>query len=302
MSSRSSARGKAELNMSALTKFTAPTGHDLNAITYKDQPCWIAQEIGQVLEYSSNGSKLTNKITQDWASEMIEGVDYHKIEGQELAELRDAMSQFASPESGDANLIGPKTRHLLLLTEQGIHLACIKSNKPVGVQLRRWLASEVLPSLRQTGTYTAPSADATLALQRERRLSRELELEDRKWQASALSSLLDSLEGGAIDPLVLDAYRVVAVEIATGRQLGALKPAAPEGVWMSPTEIAGDLGSTAAMVGIVISALGLRDGNHSRKVLGKAKGHDRTITTYIYDDEAFGLIREELIRRGKIAA
>lgn len=301
MSSRSSARGKAELGMSALTKFTSPTGHDLTTLHYKGQPCWIAQEIGQVLEYSSNGSKLTNKITQDWASEMIEGEDYHKLEGEELAEIKAALDQLP-PESGGSSPVHPYARNLLLLTEQGVYLACIKTNKPAGITLRRWLASEVLPALRATGTYTAPSADATLALQRERRLSRELELEERKWQASALSSLLDTLEGGDIDPLVLDAYRVVAVEIATGRQLGALKPAAPEGVWMSPTEIAGDLGSTAAMVGIVVSALGLRDGNHSRKVLGKAKGHDRTITTYIYDAEAVALIREELIRRGKIAA
>ncbi len=66
------------------------------------------------------------------------------IEGDELAELREVMSHFASPDSGDANfvgpesgpanLIGPKVRNLLLWTEQGVYLACIKSDKPVGVQ------------------------------------------------------------------------------------------------------------------------------------------------------------------------
>ena len=285
--------------MSALTKFTAPTGHTLTTVHYKGQPCWIAQEIGQVLEYSKNGSRLSEQITQDWSGEAIEGVDFFKVEGEELAEIKAVLEQL-SPDSGDSQP-GPRTRHLLLLTEQGVFLACLKTNKPAGITLRRWLASEVLPALRQTGTYTAPIAEPTLELERERRLARKLELEDRKWQASALSSLLDTLEGGDIDPLVIRSYRVSVAEIATGKQLGALKPAAPEGVWMSPTEIASKLGSTAAMVGIVVSALGLRDGKHSRKVLGKAKGHDRTVSTYLYDDVGFGMIREELVRRDKIA-
>lgn len=211
--------------MSALTKFTAPTGQELTAITYKGQPCWIAQEIGQVLEYSKNGSRLSEKITSDWSEEVIEGEDYYKIEGAELANIKVMLDQLP-PESGGSQP-GLRSRHLLLLSEQGVYLACIKSNKPAGVALRRWLASEVLPALRATGSYIAPSADAMLALQRERRLSRQLALEDRQWQASALSSLLDSLEGEDIDPNVIRSYRVSVAEIATGQQLGALKPPAP---------------------------------------------------------------------------
>lgn len=285
--------------MSALTKFTAPTGQELTAITYKGQPCWIAQEIGQALEYSANGSKLVNKITQDWSGEMFEGVDYYKIEGEELATIK-AMLGDDPPDSGGSSSLAPKVARLLLLTEQGVFLACIKTNKPAGITLRRWLASEVLPALRATGTYTAPIAEPTLARKREERLTRKQELEERKYQADALATLVDRLEG-RVDAVVLDAYRVVAVEIATGRQLGALKPAAPEGVWMSPTEIATDLGTSVAMVGKVISHLGLRSGGpHARKIINKAQHSARTVESWLYDDEWVELIREELVRRDKI--
>ncbi len=142
----------------------SPTGHDLTTLRYKGQPCWLAQEIGQVLGYSANGSKLVNKITQDWSNELLNSEDFFKIEGEELAELREAMSHFATPESGAANPLNAKTRSLLLLTEQGVYLACIKSNKPAGVLLRRWLASEVLPALRR-GEQLPGSTPPPIALE-----------------------------------------------------------------------------------------------------------------------------------------
>ncbi len=119
--------------------------------------------------------------------------------------------------------------------------------------------------------------------------------------ASALTGMVDRLEG-RVAPDVLDAYRVVAAEGLTGLQLGALKPSAPEGRWRSPTEIAGDLGTSAAMVGRVITALELKGGEHARSIINKSPHSDRTMESWLYDDEATELIRAELERRGKVPA
>lgn len=135
----------------------APTGHTLTTLYYRGKLCWIAQEIGQALGYSKNGSRLSEKIASEWAEEVIEGEDFFKVEGEELAGLRAMLADDPTDSVGSSPL-NPKTARLLLLTEQGTYLACIKSNKPAGVQLRRWLVSEVLPALRATGSYTTAKA------------------------------------------------------------------------------------------------------------------------------------------------
>lgn len=142
--------------MNTIQTFKAPTGHSLTTIAYKGQPCWIAQEVGAALGYSANGSKLVNKITQDWSDEFIEGVDCFKLESEDLADLRRSLKAL-SPESGDRAL--PRNaRNLLLLTREGFYLSCLKTNKPIGVQLRRWLASEVLPAMERGEFAGAPAS------------------------------------------------------------------------------------------------------------------------------------------------
>jgi len=128
----------------AIQTFRAPTGHDLTTITYKGEPCWIAQEVGVALGYSKGGSRLAEKFTREWSAETIEGVDFFKVVGEDLADLKCTLR--LTHETG-VSPIGSRTPNLLLLTREGFYLACMKTNKPIGVQLRRWLASEVLPAL-----------------------------------------------------------------------------------------------------------------------------------------------------------
>jgi prophage antirepressor-like protein len=41
---------------------------------------------------------------------------------------------------------------MLVCFEPGVYMARTKTNKPAGKRLRRWLVSEVLPQLRETGS------------------------------------------------------------------------------------------------------------------------------------------------------
>jgi len=138
----------------AIHTLKTPSGHTLTTITYRGEPCWIAQEVGAALGYAQNGKRLSTKITGAWSNEAIEGVDFWRIEGDELADLKRALVQLdTDPVSSP---VGANTKSLILLTERGIWLACLKTNKPAGVELRRWLASEVLPALRRGELVTPP--------------------------------------------------------------------------------------------------------------------------------------------------
>ncbi len=102
-------------------------------------------------------------------------------------------------------------------------------------------------------------------------------------------------ELGTIGDELRSTFEVVAAEIATGRNLAMLKPAT-EDDWQSPSEIASRLGVTANRVGRTITALELR-GNKpglARAVLNKAKGHDKTVTSYLYSPVAVVLIEARL--------
>lgn len=49
-------------------------------------------------------------------------------------------------------------QEMLVLTEQGMYFFLNRSDKPKALPLQKWVAGEVLPSIRQTGGYALPHA------------------------------------------------------------------------------------------------------------------------------------------------
>lgn len=49
-------------------------------------------------------------------------------------------------------------RTVVTITESGLYALVFKSRKPEAQKFRQWVTAEVLPTLRKTGTYTAPQA------------------------------------------------------------------------------------------------------------------------------------------------
>lgn len=118
-------------------------GHALTTIEYKGKPAWIAREVGTAIGYANGGKRFAGKITSEWSEEMIEGKDYISAEGEELEFLKSALPK-GGPDSGPP-LKGAKSAVLLL--ESGLHMALVKTTKPAGRKLRRFLVDEVLPKL-----------------------------------------------------------------------------------------------------------------------------------------------------------
>jgi len=131
----------------ALQHFTFE-GAPLALVTFKDRPAFIAREVGAVLGYAEGGGKLVNKITQDWTEELQEGEDFLTLDGADLAALSDP-----------TDLVGSKTRRLVVLFESGLHGVLLLSRQPKARAMRRWLREEVMPQLARSGTY---SPDRTL--------------------------------------------------------------------------------------------------------------------------------------------
>lgn len=118
--------------------------HEVSAIQVDGRPVWPARQMGLALGYHGDGQRLVGRITNEWAEELTEGIDYLIFSGDQLAAVK-----AAAPD-----LVDSRAPSLMLLTESGVHLVALLSRQPAAKRLRRWLAEEVLPQLRRTGTYT----------------------------------------------------------------------------------------------------------------------------------------------------
>ena len=80
-------------------------------------------------------------------------VDLCKI--LEIGNSRQAASRLDDDEKGVITidtLGGPQ--ELTVVTESGLYSLVLTSRKPAAKRFKKWITSEVLPSLRRTGTYT----------------------------------------------------------------------------------------------------------------------------------------------------
>lgn len=99
-------------------------GHNLSTITDDHGEVWfIAKEVAEILDYS----------------------DAHK-----MCERLDA------DEKQNRQIRGFGNRGVTLINESGLYSAILGSTKPEAKPFKKWVTSEVLPSIRKTGSYTAP--------------------------------------------------------------------------------------------------------------------------------------------------
>ena len=94
---------------------------EVQVVTFKNQPMFVAKEIAMILGYSATGAM--NKIIDE------EDKFKHTI------------------------LNGTNYVNQSLITESGLYQAIFGSTKPEAKQFKKWVTSEILPALRKTGAY-----------------------------------------------------------------------------------------------------------------------------------------------------
>lgn len=156
-------------------------GHALTVLMRDGRPHFVATEVGEALGYE-DGSRLTDKISGEWSEEFLSGTDFVKLTGDDLRAVKSILLQRESGESNhppNRGVVNPKASHLLLLTRDGLNLALMKTRKPAGIRMRRWLASEVLPALQQ-GELVASSDPEALSRAIRAEMARQLRTPEAK--------------------------------------------------------------------------------------------------------------------------
>lgn len=247
---------------------------------FRGRACWISADVGAALGYDPGGFR---NCYGNWSDEIIDGKDAETLRGDDLRDFKDLL---------DVSVKSTLSRapNLTILYESGVHVVCLKTEKPLGRQLRRHLADEVLPKLVR-GEPILPQSVAS-----------EWSTEALAYRKAALLQQIANDLSPAVSQEARDALRANAAVLLTGDRLAPLLPRLPGGQWHRPTEIAEMLGVTANAVGRAISALGLRGSEHSRAVMDKKANANGQVVAYTYDETALERIREHFAKAQKSAA
>ena len=110
-------------------------GFEIRGGLVKDKPYFVAMDIARALEYSETAMML------------------RRLDDDEIMEL-------------SADLAGGFSKHasnIKIINESGLYNAILGSKKPQAKAFKKWITSEVLPSIRTQGYYLTPNVESTLS-------------------------------------------------------------------------------------------------------------------------------------------
>jgi prophage antirepressor-like protein len=118
-----------------------------------------------------------------------------------LADVSDAVTRLDEDEKGKTPIIDSigRKQEMLTVNESGIYILIMRSNKAEAKHFRKWVTSEILPSIRKTGSYSikaeTPEEQRLIQLQMMLDMTKEqIELKNRVGKIEAHLSTKASLE------------------------------------------------------------------------------------------------------------
>jgi anti-repressor protein len=108
-------------------------GNPVRVELFDGEPWWVAKDVALALGYAegSDINSLTSKVPDEWKGRKPFGT------------------------------LGG-VQEIIALSEHGLYFFLARSDKPAALPFQKWLAGEVLPSIRKTGSYVAPGAPAPI--------------------------------------------------------------------------------------------------------------------------------------------
>ena len=274
-------------------------GWSLVTIACDHQPMWLASELARMLGFTDERpgiavATLLGVLIQRWR-EQAPSQAFVYIDGGDRRELLEKLDRAQV-------VLGPEERRkpLALLSMSAVDELVASLDSAVGRRLRTHLREHVVPEFYAWERAARALEQPLLSPDAATIAGNRLEFERRCFEAAVLERLLDRLErAGFIDADQLIAHRVVSSDIALGGRLEDHSEQLAHG-WSTPTQIARRWCEMSPIrVGRLIAHLGLKGSRaHSRALINKARGHERTVVTYVYSPSAVALIERELRSRG----
>ncbi|MCJ0093370.1 Bro-N domain-containing protein [Clostridioides difficile] len=131
-------------------------GSQIYTFMWNEKPCWIAKQIVELFGYAD----ATVTINQCVEAEAFEnGLEFEVLIKEDLKRFKNIVNEVTKNTLVSSNIINKHTPNLTIFYEDGLYGFLQYTDKPIGVQFRKWLRREVLPSIRQTGAYITNNAN-----------------------------------------------------------------------------------------------------------------------------------------------
>ena len=178
-----------------------------------------------------------------------------------------------------------QNREVSIINESGLYSLVLSSKLPSAKAFKRWITSEVIPSIRKTGSYNKPSKQPTT--QQEQRAKAML-LNAQSRQCKLWLRLAETTD--------LPDYKHIcqqkAAEVLAGSPVLPMQKA--EKKTLSATEIGKILGITAHKVGMLANKFALKSDAYGKYFYVKSPNSNKQVETFRYYEDAVEKFKEIL--------
>lgn len=178
---------------------------------------------------------------------------------------------------------------MTIVNESGLYSLILGSKLEGAKRFKRWVTSEVLPAIRKTGAYAVNSKAAEIKM-------RELRVKEMNAQARLINAQVRQLKmlgkEKGVSQIAVDTLAVKAAEQVTGQDLGDYLPKTEK--TYSASEVGNALGISAAKVGRLANAYGLKTEEFGVFVLDKSRYSSKEVTSFRYNEKGKARLKEIL--------
>ncbi|WP_297634926.1 BRO family protein [uncultured Clostridium sp.] len=118
-------------------------GKNISVFLWRDKICFLPFEVASALDYADEAKSIQDCIKKE---DFEEGEEFFILKGEELKVFKGKV--------GENNFIKLKrVSKLIIFTEIGVYGFLQYSQKKLAIAFKKWIRSEVLPSIREKGYY-----------------------------------------------------------------------------------------------------------------------------------------------------
>lgn len=216
---------------------------EIRTVTINNEPWFVGKDVTDILGYTNSSKALADHVDEE-----------DKLNNESLSSLGQ--------------------RGGWLINESGLYSLILSSKMPTAKKFKRWVTSEVLPSLRKTGSYTIKeTTDERLQIMK-------MNAQTRMAQTFLKLANVDTLSETYKNVLVSKASEVLA-----GEQIIPL-PAIEQRKAYSAGDIGNMFGVSANKIGRIANQNNLKQPEYGEYRRDKSKYSSHECDTWVYFDSA----------------
>lgn len=235
--------------------FNNPEFGQMRTIEVEGEPWFVGKDVAAALGYSNPRDALAKHVDND----------------------DKGASQIATPSG---------KQEMTIINESGLYSLILSSKLPTAKAFKRWVTSEVIPSIRKTGNYTMKPMTAYQQMMADTR-----QRNTRIQSARILTQLAKQYKGTTYEQ-VLNAH---ATKELTGEFLLPLPELGRK--TYSASEIGDMVGVSANKVGILTNQHGLKTEQYGQWFKDKARHSNKEVNSFRYFDTVVPVL-QTLVKGG----